>query len=123
MVNSSRVARTPRAVAVGTGVLDHHLVEPRLHPRVRLAALPVAAVVALDPPRDAAEADLLALPVVALDLRVGRREQRDLLRLDAVEDRVARRLGQLLPRRVEREARAPSTGCTSSGRPRCPGCT
>ena len=28
----------------------------------------------------------------------------DLLRLDAVEDRLARRLGQLLPRRVEREA-------------------
>ena len=52
----------PRAVAVGAGVLDHHLVEPRLHPRVRLAALPVAAVVALDAPGDAVEADLLALP-------------------------------------------------------------
>ena len=51
-----------RAVAVGAGVLDHHLVEPRLHPRVGLAALPVAPVVALDAPRDAAEADLLALP-------------------------------------------------------------
>ena len=51
-----------RAVAVGTGVLDHHLVEPGLHPGARFAALPVAAVVPLDPPRDAAEADLLALP-------------------------------------------------------------
>ena len=51
-----------RAVAVGTGVLDHHLVEPRLHPGVGLAALPVAAVVALDAAGDAAEADLLALP-------------------------------------------------------------
>ena len=36
----------PRAVAVGAGVLDHHLVEPRLHPRAGFAALPVAAVVA-----------------------------------------------------------------------------
>ena len=63
----------PRAVAVGAGVLDHHLVEPRLHPRAGFAALPVAAVVPLDAPRDAAEADLLALPIVALDLRVRRR--------------------------------------------------
>ena len=62
-----------RAVAVGAGVLDHHLVEPRLHARVGLAALAVAAVVPLDAPRDAAEADLLALPLVALDLRVRRR--------------------------------------------------
>ena len=72
-VNSSRVGAQARAVAVRAGVLDHHLVEPRLHPRVRLAALAVAAVVALDAPRDAAEADLAALLVVAPDLRVGRR--------------------------------------------------
>ena len=52
----------PRAVAVGAGVLDHHLVEPRLHPGAGFAALPVAAVVPLDAPRDPAEADLLALP-------------------------------------------------------------
>ena len=56
----------PPALAVGAGVLDHHLVQPLLHAGAGLAALPVAAVVALDPPGDAAEADRLALPVVAL---------------------------------------------------------
>ncbi len=52
-----------RAVAVGAGVLHHHFVEPRLHAGVGLAALPVAAVVPLDPARDSAEADLLPVPI------------------------------------------------------------
>ena len=70
----------PRAVAVGAGVLDHHAVEPGLHPGVRLAFLPVTAVAPLDPPGDSAEADLLALPVVAASLRLRRRAEHDLLR-------------------------------------------
>src|SRR5205085_9053827 len=44
----------PRPLAVGAGVLDHHLVEPGLHAGVRLAPLAVAAVVPLDPPGDPA---------------------------------------------------------------------
>ena len=77
----------PGALAVGTDLLDHHLVEPRFHPRVRLSPLPVVAIVALDAPGDAVEADLASFPVVATDLGVGRRVQHDLPRLDAVEDR------------------------------------
>ena len=92
-----------RALAVGARVLDHHLVEPRLHLRARLAALAVAAIVALDAPGDAAEADFAALVLRRLHLGVGRRRHRDLPRLDAVEDGLADFLGQLLPRRVERE--------------------
>src|SRR4051795_11884547 len=88
----------PRALAVGAGTLAHHLVEPLLHARVGLAALAIAAVMSFDPPRDPAEPDLLGLPIVAFDLRVGGYHQRQLLRVDAVEDRVARRFGQLLPR-------------------------
>src|SRR5262249_11881700 len=78
----------PCAAAVGAALLDHPLVEPCLHVRVRLAALPVAAVVALDAPRDAAEADLASLVLLARHLRVGRRLHRDLPRLDAVENGV-----------------------------------
>src|SRR5207302_9604579 len=89
-----------RALAVGAGVLHHHLVEPGLHPGTRFAALPVTAVVPLDAPRDAAEADLLAFPVAAFLLRLGRRGRQDFL-LDAVEDRTAHLLGQVFPRRFE----------------------
>ena len=39
--------------------------------RVGFAALPIAAVPALDAPGDAVEADLLALVIVALDLASG----------------------------------------------------
>jgi hypothetical protein len=94
----------PRALAVRADLLDHHLVEPRFHPRVRLAALAVMAVVALDAPGDAVEADLTAFPVVAPDSCVGRRLQDDLARLDAVQDRGPGRLGQLIPWGIEREA-------------------
>src|SRR5213075_2502875 len=48
----------PGAVAIGARVLDHHLVEPGLHPGACFASLPVAAVIPLDAPRDSAEADL-----------------------------------------------------------------
>ena len=93
----------PCAPAVRARLLDHDLVEPGLHSRVGFAALPVPAVVALDPPGDAVEADFLAFPVAASDLRVRRREHRDPLRLDAVEQGVARLLGQPVPGRIERE--------------------
>ncbi len=65
----------PCAVAVGTGVLDHHVVEPGLHARVGLAFLAVPAVAPLDPAGDSAEADLLAFPVVAgfLSLQAARK--------------------------------------------------
>src|SRR5262249_6808954 len=63
----------PRAVAVGAGELDHHIVEPGLHPGVGLATLAITPVATLDPPRDPAEADLLALPVAAASLRLRRR--------------------------------------------------
>ena len=114
----------PRAVAVGAGVLDHHLVEPRFHPRVGFAALAVAPVVALDAAGDAAEADLLALRDrraspsrrAATSARASSARCRRGSRLRAVS-------GRSLPRRVEREVAAPSPGCTSSGRPTCPGCT
>jgi hypothetical protein len=94
----------PRALAVRTGVLDHHLVEPRFHFRAGFPALTVAAVVPLDPARDAAEADLLPFPVVAFDLRLGWRVQHDLFRVNPVEDGAARLLGKIAPRHVEREA-------------------
>ncbi len=93
----------PCASAVGARLLDHDLVEPGLHSRVRFATLPVPAVIAFDSPRDAVEADLPALPVAASDLRVRGREDRDALRLDAVEDRVARLLRQTVPGGIERE--------------------
>ena len=60
-----------RALAVGARVLDHHLVEPRLHLRVRLPALAVAAIVALDTPGDAGEADFAALVLRWFHLGVG----------------------------------------------------
>src|SRR6202034_1602424 len=62
-------------LAVGTGVLHHHLVEPGLHPGVGFASLPVPAVLPLNPPRDPAEADLLAFRILALDLRLRRHAQ------------------------------------------------
>src|SRR6185295_1579869 len=80
----------PRAVAVGAGALDHHLVEPFLHPRVRFAALPVAPVMTLDAPGDAVEADLAAVLIVAAHLRVWRRDDPDPRGPDAVEDRAPR---------------------------------
>src|SRR5688500_9034840 len=85
-------------------MLDHHLVEPGFHARAALAALAIPAVVPLDASRDPMEADLLALPVLAFGLRLGRCDDRDLLRLDAVQDRAVHRLRQILPRRIEREA-------------------
>jgi hypothetical protein len=91
----------PGAVAVGTGLLDHYLVEPFLHPRAGLAALAIAAVVALDAAGDAMEADLAPLVLLALRLRLRRRHERDLAGIDAVENRLPRRLRQRLPRRVE----------------------
>ena len=93
----------PRAIAVGTGVLDHHLVEPLLHLRVRLASLPIAPVPAFDASGDAWKADLPSGPLAPRVLGARRRNQFDLLWLDAVENRLARALGQLLPGRVERE--------------------
>src|SRR5262249_39277967 len=91
-----------RAFAIRAGALHHDLVEPLLHAGVGFAALPVAAIVAFNAARDAAEADLFALPVVALHLAIGRHHHRD-FSIDAVEYRVARGFGQFLPRRVERE--------------------
>ena len=96
--------RKPRPLTIGTGVLHHDLVEPRLHPRVRFAALPVAAVVALDPARDAAESDLPAFVAGTLDLRVGRGDEGDLARFDAVENGGPGALGKILPGHVEPEA-------------------
>src|SRR5262245_12110723 len=95
----------PRAVAIGAGELNHHLVEPGLDPGTRFAALAVASVIPLNAPRDPVKADLPAFPIVTLHFRFGRRDGRDFL-LDAVEDRVARLLGQLLPRLFEREAKS-----------------
>ena len=63
----------PCATAVGADVLDHDLVEPRFHPRIGFAPLPIAAVLALDAPGNAVEADFLAFVIVALDLGFGRR--------------------------------------------------
>src|SRR4029077_9615221 len=63
----------PRALAIGTTALHHHFVEPLLHAGARLAALAVAAIMPLDPPRDSVEPDLLALPVLAFHLCVGRK--------------------------------------------------
>ena len=57
------------ALAVGAGALDHHLVQPLFHARVGFATLSIAAVLPFDSPRDSAEADLLAFPIIALDLR------------------------------------------------------
>src|SRR3954469_11581461 len=87
----------PRAVAIGARVLDHHLVEPRFHFRVRLAALPVAPVVAFDAPRDARPADLAPFLLLAPNLRVWRGDHPHLL-VDAVQNRVPRLLAQLVPR-------------------------
>ncbi len=111
-----------RAVAIGAGVLHHHLVEPGLHPGTGFAALPVAAVVPLDAPRDSAEADLLAFRVFAFDLRLGRHADHDLLAIEPVQDRVAHRSRAASPRAFRARSEAPSTGCTSPARPRCPGC-
>ena len=91
-----------RAVAVGADVLHHHLVEPRLHAFASLASLPVAPIVALDSARDSVEANLAADAIVAGHLRLGRRDDHDLL-LDPVEDDVASRLRQLFPGRIEGE--------------------
>ena len=93
-----------RSLAVRAGVLHHHLVEPRLHPRVRLAALPVPAVMPLDAPRDPVKADLLAFRVLALDLRLRRHPHHEFLAVEPVQDRVPHGLRQLLPRRFERES-------------------
>ena len=92
-----------RPAAVRTRVLDHHLVEPCLHPGARLTALTIVPVVALDASRDTAEADLLSFLVVALDLRLRRGRDGDLRGFETVENDVSRLLGQLLPGRVERE--------------------
>jgi hypothetical protein len=72
----------PRALAVRTRVLDHHLVEPLLHLRIGFTALTIPAIPALDPPRDAVEADLLAFVIVAPDLGFRWRRQHHLLRVD-----------------------------------------
>ena len=61
-----------RTVAVGADVLDHHLVEPLLHPRIGFPALAIAPVPPLYPSGDAVEADLLALVIIAFDLRFRR---------------------------------------------------
>src|SRR5262245_59116310 len=95
----------PGAVAIGAGKLDHHLVQPGLDTGTRLAALAVSAVIPLDAPRNPVEAHLLPFPIVALHFRIGRRHGRDFL-LDAVEDGVARRLRQALPRLFERETQS-----------------
>ena len=92
-----------RALALRARALDHHLVEPLLHPRVRLASLAVAPVVPLDPPGDAVKADLASVRTAAQHLRVRRRHHLDLRRAEAVEDGLARRFRQRLPRGVERE--------------------
>src|SRR5262245_22165139 len=73
-------------LAVGAGVLDHNVIEPGFHPRVRLGLLPIPAIASFDPPGDPAEADLLALPVIATSLRLRRRCEHD-LPIDAIEDR------------------------------------
>src|SRR5437763_1387134 len=83
-----------RALAVGTGVLDHDLIEPRFHPRASLATLPVATIVSLDSPRDPMEADLAPLPLASRILRIRRTHDRDLLRLEPEEDRLPRRIAQ-----------------------------
>src|SRR5690349_11969267 len=92
-----------RAVAVGTHVLHHHLVEPRLHPGASLSTLAVASIMTLDTSRDAVKADLAADAIVARHLRFGRRVYHN-LPLDPVENDVAGRLRQFLPRRVQRKA-------------------
>ena len=90
-----------RAFAVGAGVLHHHLVEPRFHAGVRFAALPIAAVMPLNAARDSSETELLAGLLFALDLRVGRQSERELLMLQAIQNRVPHRFGKLLPGRFE----------------------
>ena len=93
----------PRAVAVGTRLLDHHLVEPGFHVRVRLAALAIAPIVALDTAGDAVPGQLAALLVrLQPHLGVRRRTQRN-LPLDAEEDRLANLLRLLAPGRIEGE--------------------
>ena len=92
-----------RALALRARALDHHLVEPLLHARVRFAALAVPPVVPLDPARDPVKADLAPVRTAAKHLRIRRRHHLDLRGADAVEDGVANRFGQQLPRRVERE--------------------
>ncbi len=92
-----------RTVAIRTRALDHHLLEPGLHPRVGFTALPVPAVVALDPAGDPMEANLPSVLIVASHLCVGRRPDHDLPRVDAVKDGVADLLGKPAPRRVERK--------------------
>ena len=59
------------AFAVGTRALDHYFVEPFLHPRAGFAPLAIPPVIALDTPGDALKADVLALMLVELHLRVG----------------------------------------------------
>src|SRR5690606_35547682 len=88
-----------------------------LHAGARFATLPVAAVVALDAAGDAAEADLLSFPLLARNLRLGRRSDRDLA-IDSVEDRRAHWLGQLVPRRVEREGQLPGEAVHDPAVPR-----
>src|SRR5204862_4950432 len=83
------------AVAVGTDMFDHYFVEPFFHARIRFAALPVSAVVALDPSRDAGKSDLLADAVVALFLGFRRRLHLDFLRFDPIENGHAGLLDQL----------------------------
>jgi hypothetical protein len=59
-------------MTVGADMLDHHLVEPLLHPRIGLPALAIAPIPTLDAASDAVEADLLALVIVAFDFRFRR---------------------------------------------------
>src|SRR5262249_53656676 len=90
-----------RALAVRASVFDHDAIEPRFHPRIRLAALAVAAIAALDAPRDSAKADLSAQPFVVVSLRFRRRDEHDFLGIESTENRVPRCLGEFFPGRIE----------------------
>src|SRR5947207_5259022 len=83
-------------------MLDHHLVEPRLHSFASLTSLAVAPIVTLDSARDSVEPNLAADAIVAGHLRLGGRDDHDLL-LDPVENDIASRPRQLFPGRIEGE--------------------
>src|SRR6187200_2170617 len=91
------------ALAIGTDMVDHYLVQPLFHAGTRFAALTVPAVVALDTASDAAPADFLAFPGVALHFCLGRRNEGNLAPFDAVEDDVLRFFRKIPPRFLERK--------------------
>src|SRR3954466_8804698 len=104
-VDGEQQSRRPHAgaIAVRASALDHDLVEPCLHARVRLASLAITPVVPLDAPCNAVKTNLAAFLVVAPHPGIRRRGNWNFAAADSVENRLSRLVRPSLPWTNERK--------------------